>query len=480
MTQAAEIISCDIAILGGGAGGLSLAAGAVQLGANVVLVESGKMGGDCLNYGCVPSKALLSAAKSAHHMRNAKTLGVHAKTIKINFQEVMQHVRASIEHIAEHDSVARFEALGVRVIQASGKFINSQTLEAGAYHIQAKRFVIATGSHAFVPPISGLDSVSYETNETIFNIEILPSHLIVIGGGPIGCELAQAFAMLGSNVTILEGFQILPQDDPDAVGLVRESLKSMGICIYEGIKVSSVKSIESKIRKGLSVVIESEGEQIHIDGTHLLVATGRRANVDGLGLEASHVKYSDRGIDVDARLRSSNKKIYAMGDVAGRYQFTHIANYHAGIVLRNILFKLPVKINTHAVPWVTYTEPELAHVGMLVKNAEKRPDLSITTSCVADNDRAVVSGETRGKITVITNRKGRVLGATIVGPDAGELILPWVIAVREKKSLRMFTDTIIPYPTLSEMSKRVAGEFYKPQLFSRKMRNLVRFLLKLG
>lgn len=477
MTQITEIVPCDIAILGGGAGGLSLAAGAVQLGAKVVLVESGLMGGDCLNYGCVPSKALLSAAKAAHHMREAKALGVHAKSIDINFSDVMQHVRASIEHIAEHDSMARFEALGVRVIQASGQFVDAQTLEAGSYHIKAKRFVVATGSHAFVPPMPGLDSVPYETNETIFNLLALPSHLIVIGGGPIGCELAQAFAMLGSKVTILEGSQILPNDDSDAVSLVRKSLKAMGICIYEDM---SVEFIESKARQGISVLIKSKGEQIKVDGTHLLVATGRRANVDGLRLEAAKVKFSDRGIRVDARLRTSNKKIYAIGDVAGSFQFTHVANYHAGIVLRNILFKLPAKVDVHAAPWVTYTEPELAHVGMLVKDAEKRHDLYITTTRVADNDRAVVSKQTSGKMTVITNKQGRVLGATIVGPEAGELILPWVIAVRQKKSLRMFTDTIIPYPTLSEMSKRVAGEFYKPQLFSQSTRKLVRFLLKFG
>lgn len=474
MTERTETIHCDIAIIGAGAGGLSLAAGASQLGAQVVLVESGKMGGDCLNYGCVPSKALLSAAKSAHHMREAKALGVYAKTITINFPEVMQHVRASIERIAEHDSVARFEALGVQVIQASGTFVDAKTLEAGVYQIKAKRFVVATGSHGFVPPIPGLDSVPYETNETVFNLEALPSHLVVIGGGPIGCELAQAFAMLGSKVTILEGFKLLPHDDRDAVGIVRESLENMGVCIYENIKVESVAS---KVRNGISVLINANSEQITVNGSHLLVSTGRRAHVQGLGLDVAKVKFSERGIEVDTRLRSSNKKIYAIGDVTGSFQFTHVANYHAGVVLRNILFRLPAKVNAQAVPWVTYTQPEIAHVGMLVKDAEIHPDVCITTSLFSDNDRAVVSGETTGKVTVITNKKGRVLGATIVGAEAGELILPWVIAVREKKSLRMFTDTIIPYPTLSEISKRVAGEFYKPQLFAHKVRALVRFLL---
>lgn len=480
MTQSIETVVCDIAILGGGAGGLSLAAGAAQLGAQVVLVESGKMGGDCLNYGCVPSKALLHAAKAAQHMRDAEALGVHAQAIEINFSEVMQHVHASIEHLAEHDAVARFEALGVRVIQASGKFIDAQTLEAGSCQIKAKRFVIATGSHAFVPPIPGLDSVPYKTHETIFNLLALPSHLIIIGGGPIGCELAQAFVMLGSNVTILESAQILPYDDDDAVSIVRESLISRGICIYENIRVERVESVVSNGHQGISVFIETEGEQIQLEGTHLLVAAGRRANVADLGLNAARVQYSERGIQVDTRLRSSNKKIYAIGDVTGGLQFTHMANYHAGVALRNILFKLPAKVDTQAVPWVTYTEPELAHVGMRIKDIKNPQDVIITTSPVAENDRAVVSREIVGTITVITNKKGRVLGVTIVGSSAGELILPWVIAVRTKQSLRLFTDTIIPYPTLSEMSKRVAGEFYKPRLFSQSVRRLVRFLLKMS
>jgi pyruvate/2-oxoglutarate dehydrogenase complex dihydrolipoamide dehydrogenase (E3) component len=461
MADIKQLLKTDIAIIGGGAGGLSLASGAVQLGARVVLIESGSMGGDCLNYGCVPSKALLEAA--------------HEKKLKSS--DVMAQIQKTIDTLAEHDSVARFESLGVEVIQAPGKFLNRKILEAGKYHIQAKRFVIATGSSPFVPPIPGLDLVPYETNESIFSLKQLPKHLIIIGGGPIGCELAEAFAMLGSKVSILEGFKLLPKDDADAVDILRTHLLKLGIDIHEGIQVKLVQALDNK---NVQVQIESEAKLIEIEGTHVLISTGRRANVADLGLEAAGVNFSEKGIQVDARLRCSNKKIYAMGDVVGPFQFTHIANYHAGIVLRNILFRLPAKVNYHAVPWVTYTYPQIAHVGLLLEEAEKQPCFVITEVFFSDNDKAVITGSTLGKIKVITNKKGRIFGVTITGQHAGELILPWVIAIREKKSLRVFTDTIVPYPTLSEISKRVAGEFYKPQIFSNKMRYLVRGLLKLG
>lgn len=472
-----QTLLCDIAIIGGGAGGLSLAAGASQLDAQIVLVESGKMGGDCLNTGCVPSKSLLSAAKAYYHVKQADYFGVRTEKLNLNFNKVMQHVKQVIATIEKNDSIERFESLGVKVIQASGKFLDEKTLQAGDYHIKAKRFVVATGSSPFVPPIPGLDHVPYETNETIFDLTEQPKHFIVIGGGPIGCELAQAFAMLGSQVTILEGFKILPKDDTDSATIVREQLEKTGITIHENIKVQQVSSTENN---HIAVTIEKDGKTETIAGTHLLVSTGRRANVQGLGLEKAHVNYSSKGIKVDNRLRSSNKRIYAIGDVAGSFQFTHIANYHAGIVLRNILFRLPAKVDYRAVPWVTYTEPEMAHVGLTAEDVKNRSDIQITEWPYEDNDRAQAENETVGKIKVITDKKARILGVTIVGSKAGELILPWIIAIRGKKTLRTFTDTIVPYPTLSELSKRVAGKFYTPKLFSNKTRWLVKLLLKLG
>jgi pyruvate/2-oxoglutarate dehydrogenase complex dihydrolipoamide dehydrogenase (E3) component len=469
-------IQCDIAIIGGGSGGLSLAAGASQLGAKVVLVEMGKMGGDCLNYGCVPSKSLLSAAKAFHHVKTANYFGAQPEKLSLDFNKVMQHVKHIIATIEKNDSVERFESLGVNVILAPGKFIDEKTLQAGDTLIKAKRFVVATGSSAFVPPIAGLDQVHFETNETIFDLNEQPKHLIVIGGGPIGCELAQAFAMLGSRVTILEVFNILPKDDADCVSILREQLEKMGIIIHENINVHQVSLSEAH---ALVVTIEKDGKTEKITGSHLLVSTGRRANVQGLELEKANVTYSPRGIEVDRRLRSSNKKIYAIGDVAGSFQFTHIANYHAGIVLRNILFRLPAKVDYRAVPWVTYTEPEMAHVGLTAEDTKKRLDVQVIEWPYQENDRAQAEHDIVGKIKVITDNKARILGVTIVGAKAGELILPWVISIREKQTLRTFTDTIVPYPTLSELSKRVAGEFYKPKLFSNKTRWLVKLLLRL-
>lgn len=472
-----EIIHCDLAIIGGGAGGLSLAAGCVQLGLNVVLIESGKMGGDCLNYGCVPSKSLLAAAKTFYHMKQASQFGIHAQGLSVDFTQVMQHVHQVIANIAEHDSVARFESLGVHVIQASGQFLAPNTFRANNQVICAKRFVIATGSSPFIPPIPGLDSVPYLTNETLFDLKEQPRHLIVIGGGPIGCELAQAFSMLGSRVTILEGLTILPKDDADCVAVIRNQLDAMNIALYEQVKI---QQIEPHSDAGITVSFEHQNKPSMITGSHLLIATGRRANVNGLDLEKAGVRYTPKGIEVNQRLQTSNKKTYALGDVAGPYQFTHMAGYQAGVVLRNIVFKWPAKVSYQAVPWVTYTEPELAHVGLLASDVQSRPDLHITEWPFADNDRAQTEQTLNGKIKIITDNKARILGVTIVGSHAGELILPWVMAIREQKTLRSFTDVIAPYPTLSEISKRVAGAFYTPKLFSDKTRWLVRWLQKLG
>lgn len=472
-----RVINCDLAIIGGGAGGLSLASGCSQLGLKVVLVESGKMGGDCLNYGCIPSKSLLAAAKTFYYAKHATHFGVHTEAIKVNFQQVMQHVHQIIDNISEHDSVQRFESLGVQVIKQVGKFLTPDTLQAGDSIIKAKRFVIATGSSPFIPPIPGLDTVSYFTNETIFDLKEQPEHLIVIGGGPIGCELAQAFAMLGSKVTLLEGLNLLPKDDPDCVAVLRTQMKSMNILIYEQIEITQINSHPDA---GISVCFEFQNTQFTITASHLLIATGRRANVTPLDLEKAGVKFTSKGVEVNKYLQTSNKKIYALGDVTGLYQFTHMASYHAGIVLRNIVFKLPSKVDYRAIPWVTYTDPELAHVGLGASDALKHPDSQIIEWPFVDNDRAQTEHTLNGKIKIITDNKARILGVTIVGPHAGELILPWVMAIREKKNLRSFTDVIVPYPTLSEISKRVAGNFYAPKLFSNKTRTLVRWLQKIG
>ena len=471
-----QTIKADIAVIGGGSGGLSVAAGAAQMGAKVVLVEKGKMGGDCLNTGCVPSKALIAAGAAAETVRGSARFGVNGHEPDIDFAQVHGHVHDVIAGIAPHDSVERFEGLGVRVVQAAAKFVGPREIEAGDFRIKARRIVIATGSSAFVPPIPGIDSVPYLTNETIFDQTDRPEHLIVVGGGPIGIEMAQAHRRLGAAVTVVEGFSIMGKDDPEAVEVVRRRLTAEGISLLEGAKVESV------IREGngVSALVSRDGKTARIDGSHILLAVGRRANVDGLDLEQAGIDYGAQGITVDARLRTSNKRVFAIGDVAGGYQFTHMAGYHAGIVIRNALFNLPAKVDDKAVPWVTYTDPELAHVG-LSEAAAKDRGLAVTTARFdfAENDRARAERATEGFIKAVIGKKGKILGATIVGRHAGELILPWVLAVQKGLKAADMAGIIAPYPTLGEVSKRAAGAYYTPALFSDRTKRVVGLMQRL-
>ncbi|KZD01911.1 MULTISPECIES: FAD-dependent oxidoreductase [unclassified Thalassospira] len=471
-----KIITTDICVIGAGSGGLSVAAGAVQMGAKVVLIEKGKMGGDCLNTGCVPSKALLAAGHAAENARRASRFGVSTGPVEIDFGRAIDHVHSVIAGIAPHDSVERFEELGCTVIQAEARFTGPGEVVAGDTTIKAKRFVIATGSRAAVPPIPGLETVCYFTNETIFENRVRPEHLIIIGGGPIGLEMAQAHHQLGAKVTVIEKGTILPKDDPDLVAVVRDRIKADGISLYEGAKTKEILDVNDQIR----VVIEHQGIEITLEGSHLLLATGRKPNVENLGLKDAGIEYTDRGISVDARLRTSNKKVFAIGDITGGLQFTHMAGYDAGIVIRNALFRLPAKVDHSAVPWVTYTNPELAQVGLTEKAAREQygDDIRVVTWDYAENDRARAEAETDGFIKVITKPNGRILGAAIVGRQAGELIGVWSLAISNKMKIGAIAGMIAPYPTLGELSKRVAGAWYTPSLFGEKTRRLVRFLLR--
>lgn len=471
-------IKADICVIGGGSGGLSVSAGAAQMGATTVLLEKGKMGGDCLNYGCVPSKALLAAGHAADNIRGAGRFGIDAGQPVADAAKVFAHVHGTINAIAPNDSVERFTGLGVRVIEAAGRFIDGETIEAGGLRIRARRFVIATGSAPFVPPIPGLADVPFDTNETVFYADRLPAHLIVIGGGPIGIELAQAHRQLGCQVTVLEMFSIMPKDDPELVGVVRRKLDADGLVIREGVKISRVE----KDTGGVAVVLDTAGGEERVAGSHLLVATGRRANTDGLNLDAAGVVYSPKGIDVDSRLRTSNKKIFAIGDVAGGLQFTHVAGYHAGIVIKNALFRLPAKADHRCVPWVTYTAPELAQVGLTEAQAKEihGDAIRVLRWPFHENDRAQAEVETAGLVKAITTKKGVILGCGIAGAHAGELIQTWVLAMSQKIKIGGIATMIAPYPTLGEVSKRAAGSYYTPSLFSEKTRKIVRFLAKFG
>lgn len=472
----------DICVIGAGSGGLVLAAGASQMGASVVLIEEDKMGGDCLNYGCVPSKSLISASHVAHAMREASRFGISSVEPEVDMGLVARHIQEVIDKIAPNDSVERFTGLGVDVIRGRGKLIGRKEVAVGEDVIKSKYIVIATGSRAFVPPVQGLEGVDYFTNENIFENKERVEHLLVMGGGPIGLEMAQSYLRLGFRVSVLDALTIMSKDDAEAVNVVRSRLLKEGLNLYEGAKVISVSKQKGRVKKGIELEFEIDGEKQKLEGSHLLVAVGRRANIVGLGLEEVGVETEFGRIKVDERLRTNFKNIYAIGDAAGPYQFTHMAGYQAGIVIRNILFKLPAKVDYRAVTWCTYTSPELASVGLSESEAEKKlgkGNYSVLRWPFLENDRAVAEKETEGFVKVIIDRKGVIMGALIVGEKAGELLGVWNLAVSAKLKIGKLAGAIMPYPTLSEINKRVAGSYYTLKIFSDRVRKVVRFLMKI-
>ena len=453
-----ERIETDILVIGGGSGGLSVAAGAVQMGARVVLLEGHKMGGDCLNYGCVPSKALLAAAAVAHGQGGNAAMGVDPGRASIDYGKAKDFVASVIGQIAPHDSVERFEGLGVTVIEAFGRFISPTEVQAGERVITARRIVIATGSSPFVPPIPGLSEVPYYTNETIFDLRERPDHLLVIGGGTIGMEMAQAHRRLGSKVTVIEGQKVFAKDDPELAAILVQKLRDEGIEIVEGALAQSVSS------SGGDITVSTSGGSFC--GTHLLMAVGRKANLERLNLEAAGVACDRTGIKVDAGLRSSNRRVYAIGDVAGGLQFTHVAGYHAGVVIRSMLFGLPAKAKSTHIPWATYTDPELAQVGLTEAQAREKygARLQVARFDFGASDRAMATGKTTGLIKVMVV-KGRPVGASIVGAGAGELIGIWAMALANNLKMSAIAATVLPYPTMGEINNRVAGAYFSPKLF---------------
>ena len=469
-------IEADVCVIGAGSGGLSVAYGTSQLGRKTVLIEGHKMGGDCLNYGCVPSKAILAAGKAAQHGREAGKFGVTFDEPRIDYAAVHAHIHDVIGQIEPNDSVERYEGLGVEVIEARARFTGPKTVVAGDAEITADHFVIATGSAPFVPPIPGLDGVPYLTNETLFDLTERPEHLLVIGGGPIGLEMAQAHRRLGSKVTVFEGSRIMGNDDPELVAVVRESLTEEGVSLEEGARVTSVSRASSNGSTRITVTAERDGTPFEVTGTHLLVAVGRRANTDGLGLEAAGVETTERGVEVDDYMRTTSKNVWAVGDVADGLQFTHVAGYQAGLVVRNALFKLSKARNEapEKAPHVTYVEPELAQVGLTERQAEERGlRFEVARFEYGENDRAIAERAKRGFAKVIVGKGGKVLGAGVVGRSAGELIGPWALAVANGLKLSAFTAMIAPYPTLTEVSKRAASAYYTPRLFSDRTKKVV-------
>lgn len=469
-----DALTPDVCIVGGGSAGLVVAAGAAQLGLDVVLIERAEMGGDCLNFGCVPSKALIAAAKAAQAQRSGAAFGIAPVEPQIDFAKVMDHVAGVIAAIAPNDSVERFEKLGVRVLKEEARFIGRAEVQAGPHRITSKRIVLATGSRPTAPPIPGLTDVPYFTNETVFANRTLPAHLVVIGGGPIGLEMAQAHQRLGARVTVLEAFGFLAKDDPELSAIVVGRLRAEGVDLRDHVKIARVERAAS----GIAVILDG-GERL--EGSHLLVATGRAPNIENLDLEKADVAFTKHGITVDGRLKTSNRNVWAIGDCNGLYAFTHMAGYEASLFIRGALFRAPAKLDPAIVPWATYTDPELAQVGSSESEARKQHGEAIRVLrwTLAENDRAQAERETDGLVKVVTDQRGRVLGAAIVGPHAGDLIQPWCLALSKRLKIAAMASFVPPYPTLGEASKRAAGSYFTETLFGTRTRGLVRFLARL-
>lgn len=452
-------LKTDLLIIGAGSGGLSVAAGASQMGADVVLLEGHKMGGDCLNYGCVPSKALIATGKAAHGQRHSAQFGVAPAAGEVDYAKAKDHVHDVIAQIAPVDSQERFEGFGINVIREYGRFISENEVQAGDTIITARRIVIATGSSPLVPPIPGLDKTPYETNETLFDLRDKPDHLLIIGGGPIGMEMAQAHIRMGCRVTVIEGERAMAKDDPELAGIVLQSLKDEGVEIAEGAMAAEIRGDVGAIE------VETKDGRV-FKGSHLLMAVGRKTNTDKLDLKTAGIEPIRNGIKIDDSLRTTNRRVYAIGDVAGGMQFTHVAGYHAGVVIRSIMFGIPSKAKSNHIPWATYTDPEMAQVGLTEAQAtETHGDKAeVVRFHYNHNDRAIAERKTKGLIKVMVV-KGRPVGASIVGYQAGELISLWALALANNMKMSQIAGMVAPYPTISEINKGAAGAYFSPRLF---------------
>lgn len=470
----------DIGIIGGGAAGLTTASGAARLGAKTLLIEKEKnLGGDCLHFGCVPSKTLISAAHAYHTIANAPAYGLPAVDVPpVDFARIRDRIAGVIATIQEHDSVERFCGLGAKVEFGSPEFIDEYSISLNQNTVSAKKWLIATGSSPGLPPVPGLDQVPHITNRELFSLDRLPASMAIIGGGPIAMEMGQAFSRLGTNVTIIEqGDQILGKEDRDMADELLELLKSPNMNIYLGASVVSTRDLGNK----KEVLIQNaEGKEIPVHAETILVAAGREPNIGSLCLENAGVYFTPRGVPVDNRMRTSQKHIFAAGDVTGSYLFTHAAGYEGSIVIANAIFRLPRKADYTFLPWCTYTDPELASIGMNEKNAaEAGITYSVWSEAFRDNDRSLAMGNANGRIKMLLDAKEHVIGVQILGPNAGELINEWVAVQSGKVKLSTLASAVHPYPTLGEINKRVAGAYLSPKIFSDRIKKGLKFFFSL-
>ena len=470
----------DIGVIGGGAAGLTVTAGATQLGAKTLLVEKEKeLGGDCLHYGCVPSKTLIKSAHVYHQMKTAQRFGLPSVEVPpVDFKQVSKRIKSVIDVIQQHDSKERFCRLGARVEFGAPEFSDEHSIRLNGQSFSAKNWVIATGSSPVAPPIAGLNQTAHLTNREIFYLDHLPESLIVLGGGPIGCEMGQAFNRFGTKVSIVDlAGQILGKEDKDMADVVKDVLASEGVAFYLDSNIESVNDLGSE---KIVVIRDASGNTIHLKAEAVLVAIGRAANTEGLGLENIGVDFDRGGIRVDNRLRSTQKHIYAAGDVAGGFQFTHAAGYEGGIVVSNAIFHLPRKTDYTYLPWCTFTDPPLGSIGMNETMARKAGiDYSVWTEEFKDNDRSLAEGERIGKIKMILDQSEKPIGVQILGPGAGDLLGEWVAVLNGKVKLSTLAAAVHPYPTIGEINKKVAGTFFSPKIFSEKIKKTLKFFFHL-
>jgi len=465
-----------MAVIGAGSAGLSVTYAAARLGVRVALIERDRMGGDCLNHGCVPSKALLAAAHAARSARRAARFGVHLPPPDVAWTGVRAHVDGAIAAIAPMDSAERYRDLGATVLRGQARFVDASTLDVDGRRVTARRIVVAAGSSAAVPAIPGLDRVPYLTNATLFALPERPEHLLILGGGPVGLEMAQAHAALGSRVTLLERGRIGGGADPVLVDALRGALRDDGVELMEGVQVEAVDP-------GPAVVL-ADGRRVA--GSHLLIAAGRAPNLHGLGLEAAGTQATAQGVATDRGLRSlSRRHVFAAGDIAdpagiGPRYLTHVGSYHAGLIVRRALFRLPARIDYSALPRVVFTDPELAQAGLTGAEARAAGHAPrLVRWPMAENDRAIAEGRTEGGVSLVVSAQGALLGVTILAPGAGETIGMWALALGRGVPLSALAATVLPYPTLSEAGKRAAASLFTDRLFAPRTRRLVRLLGRL-
>ncbi|HEX9665014.1 MAG TPA: FAD-dependent oxidoreductase [Thermodesulfobacteriota bacterium] len=455
----------DIVVIGGGAAGLTAATGSAKFGLKVAIIEKEKLGGDCLYYGCVPSKTLIRSAKIVSLIKRAHEFGLHKANVSFEFENVISHVWDVIEKIGEHDDPERFRKMGIDVIFGAPRFISSREIEVDGKKIRSKKFVISTGSSSLIPNIKGLKETGYITHVDVFHLKKLPPSIIVIGAGPIGIEMSQAFARFGSDVTVIEmENQILPKEDVDISKTLESCLAKEGIRFYTGTTVKRVNNENGK----RAILCVKDGKEVVHRADEILVAVGRTPNTDGLNLEASGVEHTEKGITVNSNLKTTAKNIWACGDVVGPYLFTHMAEYQAGIVLRNALFKLSAKVDYSAVPWTTFTDPEVAHIGLTENEAiEKDLNYTVYKYNYSDVDRAVTEVEGHGFVKVLsTGWKGKIIGAHIIGPSAGELIHELILAIRKRLTVKDISSTIHVYPTLALGTRQTTDLYFHEKFFS--------------